>query len=246
MSPRVKTDLHIHTVASGHAYSTIREVCAAAATRGIEMVGMTDHGPALPGAAHVFHFTNMVVLPRVLHGVKVLRSVECNIVDVDGSLDLHERALDLLDIVHAGLHPLTGYEGGTVEENTRALLSAIAGGMVDVLVHPGNPLYRLDYEAVARAAASNNVLIEVNASSDNIVRRGSRDNCLELVRQAKTHGAKLCVASDAHDASLVGVFDRALELMDEVGVDDSMIANLTADDVLAFLRSRGRKDIQFQ
>ncbi len=244
--PRVKTDLHVHTVATGHAYSTIREICSVAAARGLEMVGMTDHGPSLPGGPHVFHFTNLMVLPRVLSGVKILRSAECNILDTEGGLDLHERALAILDIVHAGLHPLTGYEGKSVEENTRAVVSVIEGGMVDVLVHPGNPLFPLDYGTVARAAASNNVLLEVNNSSFTVVRRGSRDNCLELVRQAKASGARLCVASDAHDASLVGTVDSALTLIDEVGVKEEMIVNRTAATVLDFLRSRGRKDIQFQ
>ena len=32
--PRIKADLHIHTISSGHAYSTVREICAEAASRG--------------------------------------------------------------------------------------------------------------------------------------------------------------------------------------------------------------------
>jgi putative hydrolase len=108
-APRVRTDLHVHTIGSGHAYSTVREICEEASRKGIEMVGVTDHGPAMPGGAHLYHFTNMVVMPRVLSGVKVLRSAECNILDTDGTLDLDEKALKALDIVHAGIHTLTGY-----------------------------------------------------------------------------------------------------------------------------------------
>jgi putative hydrolase len=245
-SPRIRTDLHVHTVSSGHGYSTIREICAEAAARGLEMVALTDHGPSMPGGPHPYHFANLVVLPRVLCGVKVLRSAECNIVGLDGRLDLDERALGVLDIVHAGIHPYTGYEGKSVEENTAAAAAAIESGLVDIMVHPGNPWYPLDYETVAAAAASNNVLMEVNNSSFTHVRKGSLENCRVVVREAKEHGARLVIGSDAHDASQVGVFDRAMELIDEAGVPDEMIVNRNAGSVLEFLRSRGRKDIPFE
>jgi hypothetical protein len=43
----------------------------------------------------------------------------------------------------------------------------------------------------------------------------------------------------------VGGFDQALELLDEMGIDEETVANRTAESVLDFLRSRGRKDISF-
>lgn len=245
-APRISTDLHVHTISSGHGYSTIREICAEAAERHLEMVGMTDHGPAMPGGPHMYHFANLVVLPRVLSGVKVLRSAECNIIDADGNLDINERALGSLDIVHAGMHQYAGYEANSVEDNTRAVVKAISSGLVDIIVHPGNPLYPLDYETVAVAAASNNVLLEVNNSSFTTVRKGSLENCRVVVREARAHGTRLVVGSDAHDASLVGVFDKALQLIGEAGFPEEMIVNREAASVLDFLRSRGKKEITFK
>jgi len=243
--PRIKADLHVHTIASGHGFSTVREICAEAANRGIEMIGVTDHGPAMPGGPHIYNFTNLVVMPRMLSGVKVLRSAECNIIDTDGGLDLNERVLGILDIVHAGMHPLTGYPGDSVEENTRALLGAIESGKVDVLVHPGNPLFPFDHRTVAEAAASNNVLLEINNSSFTVVRKGSIDNCRLIIKEAMKAGAGITVGTDAHDASLVGVFDKALELVDEVGFPAHMIISRDSESVMRFLISRGRKDILF-
>lgn len=241
---RLKADLHVHTVSSGHGYSTIREICQVASLRGLEMVGMTDHGPAMPGGAHIYHFTNLVVMPRVLSGVKVLRSAECNIIDGDGRLDLPDEVLDMLDIVHAGIHPGCGYKGNSIEENTNAVLAAIDRGRVDILVHPGNPRYPLDYGTVVRAAASNGVLLEINNSSFTVVRKGSEKNCREVLEEVKKAGASICVGSDAHDADIVGVFDSALELVDEIGIDESLIINRSASSVLDFLSARG-KEISF-
>jgi putative hydrolase len=242
--PRLKADLHVHTISSGHAYSTVREICETAAERGFELVGITDHGPAMPGGPHLYHFTNLIVLPRVLSGVRVLRSAECNIMDTDGTLDVNDRALDVLDVVHAGLHPFCGYEGKTVEENTEAVLGAIRSGKVDILVHPGNPWFPLDYQTIVEAAASNGVLLEINNASFTMIRKGSEKNCRQILKEAKRTGAKVCVGSDSHDASLVGTFEEALALIDEVGIDEELIANRSASSVMEFLRSRG-KEISF-
>ena len=40
-------DLHTHTVASGHAYNTIYEMARSASERGLSLLGITDHGPAI-------------------------------------------------------------------------------------------------------------------------------------------------------------------------------------------------------
>ena len=57
-------DLHTHTVASGHAYCTIHEMAAAAAGKGLEILGITEHAPAMPGTCHNFYFHNLKVVPR--------------------------------------------------------------------------------------------------------------------------------------------------------------------------------------
>lgn len=44
---RLLADLHTHSVASGHAYSTINELAAMARERGLQAIAVTDHGPAI-------------------------------------------------------------------------------------------------------------------------------------------------------------------------------------------------------
>ena len=36
-------DVHMHTLASGHAYNTIREMIAAGSKKGLALVGIADH-----------------------------------------------------------------------------------------------------------------------------------------------------------------------------------------------------------
>ena len=52
-------DLHTHTVASTHAYSTIYEYVMVAKQKGIPLFANTDHGPELTDGAHEWHFLNL-------------------------------------------------------------------------------------------------------------------------------------------------------------------------------------------
>ena len=49
-------DLHTHTLASGHAYSTITEMVHAAAMAGLHMLGITEHAPKMPGTCQLYYF----------------------------------------------------------------------------------------------------------------------------------------------------------------------------------------------
>ncbi|MBC7345768.1 MAG: PHP domain-containing protein, partial [Clostridia bacterium] len=117
---QIVADLHTHTVASGHAFSTVKEMAEAAAQQGLHMLAITDHGLAMPGAPHKYYFENLTFCPRFMFGVEILRGVEANIIDYDGNLDMPPELLDRMDIVLAGFHDATGYKKGGIEENTKA------------------------------------------------------------------------------------------------------------------------------
>ena len=136
-------DTHCHTISSGHAYSTIKEIAEEAADMGLKLIAMTDHGPDMQGGPDLFHFGNMRVIPEYIKGVRVLKGVEANIMDFEGRLDVPEKYLKKLDIVIASLHEAC-IDSGTVEENTRALIGAMSNPFVDIIAHPGNPYYPVD------------------------------------------------------------------------------------------------------
>lgn len=46
----IVVDSHTHTIASGHAYSTILENALAAKNKGLKLLCTTDHAPEMPGA----------------------------------------------------------------------------------------------------------------------------------------------------------------------------------------------------
>jgi putative hydrolase len=238
--PPIRVDLHVHTVASGHAYSTVEECARYAASKGLEAIAVADHGPAVPGGGNLYHFWNLKVLPRRWHGVWILRSVEANILDTGGRLDLPDRVLEKLDLVLAGIHPYTGYEGGSVEENTRALLAALAHPLVDVIVHPDNPNYPVDMRRLSEAAKRYGKALEVNNSSFVYTREGSDPLCREMVREVKRVGGLLAVGSDAHVATFAGEFGHAVEIIEQNDVSPQAVINYSIMRLEEFLRQRGK------
>lgn len=66
-------DLHMHTVASTHAYSTLSDYIAEAKRKGIKLFAITDHGPDMEDAPHHWHFINMRIWPRLVDGVALRR-----------------------------------------------------------------------------------------------------------------------------------------------------------------------------
>ena len=61
---RIVTDTHAHTLASGHAYNTIKEMAQTAKENGLEILALTEHAPNMPGSCHEFYFHNLRLVPR--------------------------------------------------------------------------------------------------------------------------------------------------------------------------------------
>lgn len=254
---RPLADLHTHSVASGHAYSTISELAATAAERGLELIAVTDHGPALPGAPHEWYFGNLKIVPAVMHGVRILKGVEANVLvgggcdrGPDGELealdprsariDLADDYLAKLDFVALGLHPTCGLDELNEAERTTALVTALANPLVDMVTHAGNPAFPVDVDAVVEAAVRHGVIVEINNASydSSMARSGSTERERALARAAVETGALVAVSSDAHFHTRVGVFDHALAVLEEYGVAEGNVVNRDAGTVMAHLRAR--------
>lgn len=232
-------DTHTHTIASGHAYSTLLENIKCASEKGLKLVAVTDHGIAMPGGPPLFYFGNLRVIPRTIYGVEVLRGIEADILDYNGKLDLPGQRADKLDLVIASLHDAC-IKPGSRQENTNALLKAMDNKYVDIIGHPGNPAFEIDIDAVVRKAKEKNVLIEINNSSFGASRLGSYDNCYAIALKAKELGARIVLGSDAHICFDVGNFKKAHELLEKVGMPDELIMNLSVEKLKDFLFAKGK------
>jgi len=219
-------DTHVHTVSSGHAYSTLEEYVKEAKRIRLQSFAMTDHGPAMPGGPHYYHFSNMRMIPREIEGIKIYRGIEANIINDQGQLDIKDEEIRWgeLDVIMVAMHPRCGYDDHGEEKNTEVLLKTLKNPYVNVIAHVGNPKYPVNLKAVVRAAMEHNVLLEVNNSSD-FSRPGSHTRCIEVAREAKRIGWKVVVGTDSHISTMLGRFDSALALLKEAGLEPKDVVN---------------------
>jgi putative hydrolase len=246
---RLLADLHTHTMASGHAYSTLTENVQVARARGLELIAVTDHGPAVPQGAHPWHFWNLKVVPSVLEGVRILKGCEANLVpDTENGLDLPDQVLALLDFVSIGFHPTTGYDVRDRGRNTAALLRVMANPLVDQITHPGNDEeFPVDMDAIVRAAVEHTVILELNEHTfaPESARSASTEREREFAHAAFHGGAPIAVGSDAHYALYVGRFEAALLVAEEIGIPLHRLVNHSGESVLSHvLAKRARPYLQ--
>ena len=223
MKYSIKTDLHTHTIASDHAFSTVEENVRFAREIGMEAIAITDHATAMDDSPMNWHFCAMDIIPPYVDGVRVLRGSEANILDLSGAIDLSDAELEKLEIVIASIHECCYRDCGK-EDHTSAYLGALENPAVDILGHSGNPRCRYDIEKVVKKAKEMHKLIEINAHSFDC-RQDSIPICREIALACKKNGCGICVDSDAHFSRHIGRFDNALLMLEEIDFPEELIMN---------------------
>lgn len=225
-------DLHTHTVAGGHGYSTLKENIEAAKEAGLLYLGLSEHAPAMPGGPHPFFFSNYKCIPRQHGNLRLLCGVEANIMDYDGNLDMGEELLKKMDYVIASMHVVC-VKPGTVEENTRACVMAMRNPYVKILGHPDDSRYPLDYETLAKAAREEKVALEMNNSSldPKNARQNGRENMTVLIRVCKKYGVPVLLGTDSHVCYTVGRFEETLALLKELDFPEELILNAKPENI---------------
>ena len=154
------------------------------------------------------HFSNMRILPEYIHGIKVWKGAEANIVDYEGRIDLTEHTLGRLECIVASFHEQT-FKAGTVEQHTNPYVQALKNPKIHILGHSGTAQYPYDHDTVIKEAACLGKAIELNEATFH-VRPSSIANCRKIIAKCKKYGAFISVDSDAHFSAFVGAFTISL------------------------------------
>lgn len=200
---QLRADLHMHSVWSD-GKGEIRAMAEAARARGYSHIAMTDHSAylgitnGLDAARLAAQRSEIAQINAEYAAAGIAFTILCGVeVDIlpDGALALDDATLAALDIVVASPHVNLRQPGSA---GTERLLRAIANPHVDIIGHPTGRLIgsregaEIDIDAVARAAAANGTLLEVNSGPDRL------DLDAAMARRALELGANISINSDAH------------------------------------------------
>ena len=234
MKPFV-ADVHMHSILSGHAFGTVRELAFEAAQRGMQLIGVTEHGPGIPGTCDPILFRNFIDAPRVLYGVEMLYGSETNVLN-NGQVDLDQRHLNYLDYAIAGIHGLC-YENVGAVKNTDNVISCMENPKVKFISHPDADTYPMDYRALVEGAKATGTALELNNSSlrKPKLRPGCVENYKKMLPLCMELGVPIIVNTDSHDPSQVGDFTLARKFLEEIGFDEDLILNNDLQKLKAFL-----------
>lgn len=157
--------------------------------------------------------------------IKSLQSIEGNVLNFDGEIDVPQSAYKNLDMLSVGFHRFVTKGDGRdrkdfilrngwtsrlpdelVEKNTLAFINAIERYPVDVLCHPGHRA-KVDGKRLFECAKSNGCHIELNEKHIETLE--------PMLDVAIASGVKFILGSDAHKVENVGRFDRVLKAVEK-------------------------------
>lgn len=234
----LEVDLHVHSLFSRCGLHTILELLEHACSLGMKGIAITDHGLTVGGRLNSVFFERFV---SPFPEVEVFKGVECNLLDTEGAIDFPVKYRKYVDIALLGIHPNTE-KGGDEGLYTDMLLKAIdRNPYLDIITHPNDPNYPVDFEELARFAAERDVALELNNSKIRYA-RSSVDEVKRLMAACVKYSCPVVVNSDTHAIHELGDDGSIRPAIEEVGFPEKLIVNRTPGQALSFIaKCRARK-----
>lgn len=223
---QIRGDLHLHSDRSPDGRMSLEEILLTAVDRGYEYVLITDHTVGLrfgglDGAGLRQQVVEIEETRSRFPDLVVMHGAELNI-DRDGTLDIDDETLGMLDMAVAGLH--SHFDLDSVEQTAR-IVTAMSHPAVKVLAHPTGrrigtrPAVDLDIEVIIEAAVEHDVALEVNGHRDRL------DLSAPLIEKALGAGAVLAANSDAHRIGEMGNVGNSVATLQRAGVSSEAVVN---------------------
>lgn len=230
---KLLADLHTHSKYSRffHGKNSIEEMAIAANELGLVEIAITDHGYKHWCRTNFF---NLLKAREEIDEInkwsttKVLLGIEADIISEDGTIDIDEDVLMLVDILIIGYHKFiktdfVNYFGkqkktkSAINKATNAYLNAIEKYPVTIISHLDSIL-KTDLYKIGKACAEKGVMIEIN-----------NRHCKWTENQVNDLIASDCmfvVSSDAHCRDDVGNVSRAFRIVKKYNIPLNSIANI--------------------
>ena len=229
-----EVDLHSHSSFSCCGIHTIIEILNEAKRKGLKAQAITDHGPAKVDYIRSTFFTR---LTQPVEGITLLKGMECNVLNLEGEIDLGPKYIRHCDVLLAGLHNNLEVDWSR-DEATDALINTMKNNpWVDVITHPLNFDFDVDLKRLAGEACETGTALEFNNSKIKYA-SVSEDQQRDFIRICRDAGCSVVVNTDAHTLNELGDTKAMERLLAEEQFPEERIVNRRFDVLMDWLEGR--------
>jgi putative hydrolase len=231
----LQADLHVHSLFSACGLHTFLELIDQGRRIGLKAMAITDHGLAVGGGRLTSVFFERFRPP--FDDIKIYKGIELNLLDEKGTVDVPWPFMPFIDILLLGVHP--NLEPGRSREHyTGMVLAALdKNPFIDILSHPNDPTYPLDYMKIAKKAKNAGMALELN-NSKILYARSTVEEALDLIHACKEVGCMMAVNSDTHAIQELGRDDAVRPLLEKAKFPAELIVNRTLETTERFIEGR--------
>lgn len=237
----ILADLHMHTVASIHGYSSLSEMINASKKAGFKYIAITDHlyqnaDPLLQKneTARIEYLSSRM---RYEENIKVIGGVELN---------LNQDVIDIKKFKRAkcwrpvGLHSwFLDFDNMTLEDLYKMFEEKTVDDICTSFAHIERDWYKINpdydnltpetkktFEKIVQLAVSKSIPLELNETSFVFNFHNPTKQIYYWLGIAKELNAPLYLGSDAHFYSEIGHFENSLKALNEINYPPELIMNL--------------------
>ena len=230
----LQVDLHSHSLFSLCGCHTVVEMLAEAKALNMKALAITDHGKTLKGRLNGVFYKR---LKDPVPGIRLLKGIECNVLDEPGIIDCPSDFLPHMDVVLLGIHHNIKH-GLSKSRYTDMLLSAMEHNrFVDIIAHPNVLEYEVEFEPVAKAAIEYGMALELNNSKP-VLDRTTPQAVRDLILACKRVKCPVVISSDAHVLGEIGRDEAIRSLLKELNFPEELIINRDEATAYAFIEER--------
>jgi putative hydrolase len=236
-------DLHVHSLFSACGLHTFLELLEHGRRIGLRAMAITDHGRGVGG-----HLTSVFFerFQPPWDDIKLFKGIELNILDEKGTVDVEWQVMPFADILLLGVHPNLAPNRSKKHYTDMVLAALEQNPFIDILSHPNDPMYPLDYGILAKRARETGMALELN-NSKILYKRSTVEEALALVCACKEAGCAMAVNSDTHALLELGRDDEVRPLLAQAKFPEELIVNRTVETTERFIEGRrGLKRIAIQ
>lgn len=239
-------DLHTHTIASKHAFSTVKENVEAAKKKNLKYLAITEHfyqnGDEIEcknEIARMCYTKNLIQSPsmHIISGVELNLKHKTEVLEIDKIyknvlwrlVGLHSWYVDIPNTKVKDIPELFEKSLNGNKYVTPTAFAHIERELTDCKGGKDMKKIKNALSDIVDIAVANNIVLEINEGSFHRDNDIVTEEMMFWMTLAKERNVIFSIGSDAHYCDDIGIFDKSIKLINTIGISKNRIINANPD-----------------